>query len=39
MAFDSEWRDLIFESLKTISTPGGSERRLTLFALFCCRKF
>ena len=44
MAFDSEWRDPAFESLNitftTISAPvpGGSERRLTLFTLSCCRK-
>ena len=36
MAFDSEWSDIVFASLNKYiyHSPGGSERRLPLFAYF-----
>ena len=36
MAFDSEWSDFVFASLNKYNyhSPGGSERRLPLFAYF-----
>ena len=42
MAFDSEWSDFVFASLNSLNSlnkfnyhsPGGSERRLPLFAYF-----